>query len=183
MKIYTRKGDDGTTSLWYGGRVVKSSPRTEAYGCLDEAVSALGVARCLCDDDRGLAEAVLKLQNELFVAGAQLATDPSAADRLEVGVSKIGVEMVAALEAAIDHYMGQVDLLPKFVIPGGTTLSASLDLARAILRTAERRIVELDQVESVDDELKAYINRAADLVFAIARYADIDSPEQFRGRG
>ena len=84
-KIYTRKGDDGTTSLWYGGRVQKNDPRTEAYGALDEAGSALGVARSLCKDERLHAD-ILRLQEELFVAGAELATAPEARERLEAGV-------------------------------------------------------------------------------------------------
>ena len=142
MKIYTRKGDDGTTSLWYGGRVDKNDARTEAYGSLDEATSALGVARALAGDER-LAPDILRLQNELFVAGAELATAPEARERLEAGVSRLDDDMVAWLEEAIDPYMDQVDLPPKFVIPGGTQLSAQLDVARAVLRRAERRIVAL----------------------------------------
>ena len=137
VKIYTRKGDDGTTSLWYGGRVAKNDLRTEAYGTLDETAAALGVARALCEDDR-LGADILRLQNELFVAGAELATAPEARERLEDGVSRITEEMVAPLEQAIDFYMDQVDLPPKFVIPGGTQLSAQLDVARSVLRRAER---------------------------------------------
>src|SRR5439155_20933233 len=88
MKIYTRKGDDGTTTLWYGGRVAKTDARTEAYGSVDEAGAALGVARSLCGpDDAELATDLLRLQRELFVAGAELATSPEAKDRLEDGVS------------------------------------------------------------------------------------------------
>ncbi|MGA7435969.1 MAG: ATP:cob(I)alamin adenosyltransferase, partial [Solirubrobacterales bacterium] len=86
MKIYTKKGDDGTTGLWYGGRVEKSGNRTDAYGTLDEACSALGLARALCGSDQDeLASDILALQNELFVAGAELATAPEAAERLEDG--------------------------------------------------------------------------------------------------
>ena len=89
-RIYTRKGDDGTTSLWYGGRVAKSDPRTEAYGALDEAASALGVARSLCGpDDAELAADILRLQDDLFIAGAELATAPEAAERLVDGVSRV----------------------------------------------------------------------------------------------
>ncbi len=92
MKIYTRKGDDGTTGLWYGGRRSKSDVRIEAYGAIDEAGSALGVARALCGTGEGELEVgadLLRLQNELFVAGAELATAPEASDRLEDGVSRI----------------------------------------------------------------------------------------------
>ncbi len=149
-RIYTRKGDDGTTSLWYGGRVAKSDPRTEAYGALDEAASALGVARSLCGpDDAELAADILRLQDDLFIAGAELATAPEAAERLVDGVSRVTPEIAAELERLIDSYMDRVELPPKFVIPGGTQLSAQLDLGRAILRRAERRAVLLDGGEGV----------------------------------
>lgn len=182
MKIYTRKGDDGTTSLWYGGRVAKSDARTEAYGSLDEACSALGVARSLAGDTR-LASDLLRLQNDLFVAGAELATAPEARARLEAGVSRLEADMVPWLEEAIDYYMDQVDLPPKFVIPGGTQLSAHLDVARAVLRRAERRIVTLSAAEDLGDSVVlAFVNRASDLLFAMARFADVADPHLFEGR-
>ena len=183
VKIYTRKGDDGTTSLWYGGRVPKDDLHTEAYGTLDEATSALGLARAKCEDER-LAADVLRLQNELFVAGAELATDPEARGRLEAGVSRLDDDMVDWLEERIDAYMAEVDLPPKFVIPGGTELSAQLDVARAVLRRAERRIVALAREGSLDgSSALRYVNRASDLLFAMARYADERDPELFEGRG
>jgi cob(I)alamin adenosyltransferase len=184
MKIYTRKGDDGTTSLWYGGRVAKTDARTEAYGSIDEAGSILGVARSLCGaDDTELAADLLRLQRELFVAGAELATAPEAAGRLEDGVSRVTDAMVEALEPTIDSYMDRVDLPPKFVIPGGTTLSAQLDVARATMRRAERRVVALKQADGLASEaVLRFLNRASDLVFAMARFADVDDPELFEGR-
>jgi cob(I)alamin adenosyltransferase len=182
VKIYTRKGDDGTTSLWYGGRVPKSGLRTEAYGSLDEATSALGIARSLSTEGR-LSDDILRLQNELFVAGAELATASEARERLEGGVSRTTDEMVSRLEADIDFYMAEVDLPPKFVIPGGTQLSAQLDLARSVLRRAERRIAALrEQDELPDSPLLAYVNRASDLLFAMARFADEPQPAVFAGR-
>src|SRR5689334_5212191 len=106
VKIYTKKGDDGTTSLWYGGRVPKHHGRTEAYGSLDEACSQLGVARALCGaGSTDLAADILQLQDGLFVAGAELATAPEAAERLEDGVSRTTEAMVAELERQIDRYM------------------------------------------------------------------------------
>ncbi len=183
-KIYTKKGDDGTTSLWYGGRVPKSHPRTEAYGAIDEAVSMLGVARSLCGDEHAdVAATVLRVQNELFVAGAELATAPEAAERLEDGTSRITAEMVDELDAEIDRYMERVELPPKFVIPGGTTLSAALDAARAVLRRAERRLTELasDQ-ELASPEVQRYLNRCSDLVWALSRATDVEGPELFAGR-
>jgi cob(I)alamin adenosyltransferase len=184
VKIYTRKGDNGTTSLWYGGRVAKTDPRTEAYGSIDEANSALGVARSLCAEDQAdLHQTILSLQRELFVAGAELATAPDASDRLQDGVSRITDEMVDALEPQIDRYMNQVELPPHFVIPGGTELAVALDVARATIRRAERRTVELRDSDGLASEaVLRYLNRASDLAFALARYADEENPQIFEGR-
>jgi cob(I)alamin adenosyltransferase len=188
MKIYTRKGDDGTTGLWYGGRRPKSDRRIEAYGAIDEANSALGVARSRCDsadaDGAELAADLLELQRDLFIGGAELAAAPEAAERLEDGISRVTEAMVTALEPAIDRYMSRVELPPKFVIPGGTPLSAQLDLARAVLRRAERRVSALaDAGELASPHVLAHLNRAADLVYAMARFADVDDPALFEGRG
>jgi cob(I)alamin adenosyltransferase len=183
-RIYTKKGDDGTTSLWYGGRVSKDDARTEAYGSVDEAGSALGVARSLCTSKDGeVAADILRVQTDLFVAGAELATAPNAADRLEDGVSRVTDEMVDALDAEIDRYMDRVALPPKFVIPGGTALSAQLDFARAVLRRAERRVVALRDADGLaSGAVLRYLNRASDLVYALARFADTEEPELFEGR-
>ena len=184
VKIYTKKGDDGTTSLWYGGRVPKSDLRTEAYGALDEAASALGVARSLCGtEDAELAADILRLQDDLFIAGAELATAPEAAGRLEDGISRVTPAMAAELEALIDRHMDRVELPPKFVIPGGTTLSAQLDVARAVIRRAERRTVALAADDGLaSPELLRFLNRASDAAYAMARFADTDEPELFAGR-
>ena len=184
VKIYTRKGDDGTTSLWYGGRVAKTDVRTEAYGSIDEANSALGVARSLCGEEQAdLYETILTLQRNLFDAGAELATAPEAAERLEGGISRITEEMVEQAESEIDRYMSQVDLPPHFVIAGGTELSAALDVARSVIRRAERRVVELRDSDGLaSDAVLRYLNRASDLAFALARFADEDDPQLFEGR-
>jgi cob(I)alamin adenosyltransferase len=185
MKIYTRKGDGGTTGLWYGGRRAKSDTRIDAYGTIDEANSALGLARSLCGTERDeIAMHILSLQHDLFVAGAELAAAPEASDRLEDGVSRVTADMVTDLEPVIDAYMDRVELPPKFVIPGGTELSAALDLARAVLRRAERRVSALaDEDELASGTVLAYLNRAADLLYAMARFADVDDPALFEGRG
>jgi cob(I)alamin adenosyltransferase len=184
VKIYTRKGDDGTTGLWYGGRVPKSDSRPEAYGSVDEAASALGLCRVAAQDDKELYDDILRIQNELFVAGAELATAPEAAGRLEAGVSKVTAEMVERLESDIDRYMERVDLPPKFVIPGGTELSARLDVARTAVRRAERRVDSMKQAgELADETVLQYLNRASDAIYAMARYADAPNPELFGGRG
>jgi cob(I)alamin adenosyltransferase len=183
VKIYTRKGDDGTTGLWYGGRVPKYAGRPEAYGSVDEAASALGLARAAAEGGSELDTDILRVQNELFVAGAELATAPEAADRLEPGVSKVTPEMVDRLEADIDRYMDRVDLPPKFVIPGGTELSARLDVARAAVRRAERRVAALKDAGDLADEIViTYLNRLSDALFAMARFADEPEPEMFEGR-
>ena len=187
VKIYTKKGDDGTTSLWYGGRVPKDSPRTEAYGSLDEACSALGVARALCADGDGseeLAADILRLQDDLFVAGAELATAPEAAGRLEDGISRVTPAMVEEAEALIDRYMSEVTLPPKFVIPGGNLISAHLDVARTVIRRAERHVATLvAEGEIASVTLVHFVNRASDLAYAMARWADVDDPALFEGRG
>jgi cob(I)alamin adenosyltransferase len=183
VKIYTRKGDDGTTGLWYGGRVPKYSGRPEAYGSVDESASALGLARAAAERGSEIWDDVLRMQNELFVAGAELATAPEAAARLEEGISKVTPDMVERLESDIDRYMDRVDLPPKFTIPGGTELSARLDVARAAVRRAERRVAALkDEGELTDDTVLTYLNRLSDALFAMARFADEPEPEQFEGR-
>jgi cob(I)alamin adenosyltransferase len=178
LKIYTRKGDDGTTGLWYGGRVRKSEGRPEAYGSVDEAAAELGLCRAAAEPGE-LYDDILRLQNELFVAGAELATAPEAAERLQPGVSKVTPEMITRLEADVDRYMDRVDLPPKFVIPGGTELSARLDVARTAVRRAERRVVALGLA---DDTVLTYLNRLSDALFAMARFADEADPQIFEGR-
>ena len=183
VKIYTRKGDDGSTGLWYGGRVPKSSGRPDAYGTLDEAASQLGLARAVAKDDSELHDDIVAVQTDLFIAGAELATAPEAAERLEPGVSKVTQDMVDRLEPLIDGYMDRVDLPPKFVVPGGTELSARLDVARTSIRRAERRVVDLKLAgELAGDTVLHYLNRASDLVYAMARYADEPNPQLFEGR-
>ena len=181
-RIYTRKGDDGTTSLWYGGRVPKSHPRTEAYGAIDEAVSALGVARAVCGpDDAEIAADILRVQNELFVAGAELATAPR--PRTGSRTASAGSPPRWSSGWSGDRPLhGRVELPPKFVIPGGTQLSAQLDVARAVLRRAERRLVELADAEEIlrNGRLPQPLlgPRLRD-----ARSADTADPELFEGRG
>ena len=185
MKIYTRKGDDGTTALWYGGRVGKHHGRTEAYGALDEACAQLGVARALCSAKGAdeLAADVLRLQDDLFVAGAELATAPEAAERLEDGISRTTEAMVEWLEGRIDRYMAEVELPPQFVIPGGNQLSAQLDVARTTIRRAERQVSALNAAgELAGETIVHFVNRASDLAYAMARFADVDDPALFEGR-
>ena len=179
MRIYTRKGDSGTTGLLFGGdRVSKADLRTDAYGTTDEAVSALGLARASIGaatdrTEARLAELILRLQRELFVVGAELATHADRRDRLTDGVSRVTAEMVAALEGEIDSLEELVEQPTEFVIPGESMTGAALDLARTTVRRAERRAVALsDAGELPDSQVLPYLNRLADLLFVAARAAD-----------
>ena len=117
------------------------------------------------------------------MAGAELATAPEAAERLEDGISRISDEMADSLDAEIDRYLEGVELPPQFTIPGGTQISAQLDVARAVLRRAERRVATLNESgELASDAILRFLNRASDLVFAMARATDEDSPARFAGR-
>jgi cob(I)alamin adenosyltransferase len=179
VRIYTRKGDDGTTGLLFGGdRVSKADPRTDAYGTVDEAVSALGLARAAIGTvtdrtEARLAELSLRLQRELFVVGAEIATHVDRRDRLADGVSRVTAAMVQALEGEIDELEGMVEQPKEFVLPGETMTGAALDLARTTVRRAERRCVALAGDGGLPDSLVLpYLNRLADLLFVMARAAD-----------
>jgi cob(I)alamin adenosyltransferase len=179
VRIYTKKGDDGTTGLLFGGaRVSKADPRTDAYGTVDEAVSALGLARAAIGTvtdrtEARLAELSLRLQRELFVVGAEIATHVDRRDRLADGVSRVTAAMVEALEAEIDELEGMVEQPKEFVVPGESMAGAALDLARTTVRRAERRCVALAGDGGLPDSLVLpYLNRLADLLFVMARAAD-----------
>jgi cob(I)alamin adenosyltransferase len=180
MRIYTRKGDDGTTGLLYGGdRISKADLRTEAYGSTDEAVSALGLARAAIGAITDRTEAkldplIVRLQRELFVVGAELATHVDRRDRLTPGTTLVTVEMVTALESEIDALEATQEMPAEFVLPGESMTGAALDLARSTVRRAERRAVALAQAGELpaDSQVLAYLNRLADLLFVMARAAD-----------
>ena len=168
MRIYTRTGDDGTTGLFYGGRVGKDDAGPEAYGTVDEAVSALGLARAAAEAD--MAEAILALQRQLFVVAAELATDPANRQKLQPGVSRCTEAMVAGLEEQIDRLVDGVGMPDGFVVPGGTPAAAALDLARTIVRRAERRAVA--HLGDLDSQVVPFLNRAADYLYMLARAAE-----------
>jgi cob(I)alamin adenosyltransferase len=170
--IYTKYGDQGETGLLYGGRVSKANPRTEAYGAVDEAVSALGLAKALSRNGY-VRETIDGLQRELFTVGAELATDPADRAKLLKHFSAVTPEMTEVLERSIDAITAEVPLPPEFIIPGGSTASAAIDVARTILRRAERRAVALFDTNQLDSpELLRYLNRASDFLFMLARYED-----------
>lgn len=168
-RIYTRTGDDGTTGLLYGGRVGKADPVTDAYGTTDEAVAVLGLARARAGIGP-LHDELLALQRELFVVGADLATNPDQRSKLEPGVSLVTAPMVEGLERRIDELVAAHPLPQAFVVPGATEVSAALDLARAVVRRAERAVVELEaRGRVVNAEVRRYLNRLSDLLFCYAR--------------
>ncbi len=179
--VVTRRGDDGSTGLLFGGsRVAKDDPRTEAYGTVDEAVAAFGLARAeLLEMERhgilptalaGLGDTVLRLQRELFVVGAELAAQQDAWDRLVDGRTRVSIEMVDGLEALVAEMERRVEMPREFIVPGETRASAALELARTIVRRAERRAVSLDRAGLLAGEyLLPYLNRLADLAWILAR--------------
>ncbi len=175
MSIVTRHGDGGETSLLYGGRVPKDDLHTEAYGALDEAISALGLARALCTDATR-AQRILDLQRDLFTAGAELATAVSDRAKLEKHFATVGEAMVAALDSEVAALEARVALPAGFVIPGGNPVAAALDLGRTFVRRAERRAVSLQRAgELTNGEVLRYLNRCSDLLFMLARDAEGDA--------
>ncbi len=173
--VATGRGDDGTTGLLYGGRIAKDDPRTDAYGSLDEGVAALGLARAeLAAAGLGdLAATVLRCQRELFVAGAELAAHPDAHDRLQDGVTRVSEGMLSGLEQELARWEAAIQMPREFVVPGESRASAALELARTVLRRAERRVISLDRAGALDSAwLVPYLNRLADLVWVLARAAE-----------
>jgi cob(I)alamin adenosyltransferase len=182
--VATRKGDDGSTGLLYGGtRIEKDDLRTEAYGTIDEAVAALGLARAqLGLKDRlgvlsvafgELPDLILRIQRELFVAAAELATNPDAWDRLEDDRTRVSAAMVEGVEGMLRDLEAHITMPREFVVPGETPTSAALEVARTVLRRAERRAVTLGREGLIPGTyLLPYLNRPADLLWVLARAAE-----------
>ena len=173
--VATGKGDDGTTGLLYGGRIAKDDPRTEAYGTVDEAVAALGLARAELSESGfdELAESVLRWQRELFVVGADLATAPDKRDRLEDGVTRVSELMLDGVEVELALWESAIEMPREFIVPGETRASAALEMARVILRRAERRVIAADRTASLGSAwIVPYVNRLADLLWVLARAAE-----------
>lgn len=168
-RIYTKTGDDGTTGLLHGGRIAKSDDLVDAYGDIDEAVSALGVARADCTDAE-MSGLLLQLQRELFVAAADLAANPRQRQRLVDGQSRVTAEMVDRLERHIDTLVAERPLRPVFVVPGSTSLEAAVDLGRTVVRRAERHVIRATRAgHDVSEDVVRYLNRLSDLLYVIAR--------------
>ncbi len=173
MKIYTRKGDDGTTGLFYGGRVPKDDTGPTAYGDVDETGACLGLARAETDPDSDLNGELLRLQRALFVVGAELATAPDNHHKLVDGETRVTAEMVADLERRIDDIESERGMPEGFLVPGSNRLGASLDVARATARRAERNAVTHLRAGGYGGSyVLAYLNRLADYLFMLARAAE-----------
>ena len=183
--VATGKGDDGTTGLLFGGeRVRKDDLRTEAYGAVDEAVAALGLARAelnvmaqnapLSPRLDALNGTILRIQRELFVVGAELATNPEARDKGRDDVSRVSPGMVAGVDALLRDAEARIELPREFIVPGETRLSAALEVARTVLRRAERRAVTLSLHDGAlaGGHALRYLNRLADLLWVLARDAE-----------
>ena len=170
MKVYTKDGDDGTTGLFYGGRVAKDSELPTAYGSVDEAQAALGMVRAACDDESELGRLVVSIMRDLYVLMAELATAPENAHKLAAGATLTTAEMVDALETHIDAFTERFEMPTEFVVPGQTEIAARLDVARTVVRRAERDV--LPAVRERDSEALRYLNRLSDLLWTLARWQE-----------
>lgn len=171
MKIYTRTGDDGTTGLIGGSRVRKNHVRLDAYGTVDELNSLIGVVRSMQTDTQ--ADSILeKIQNKLFIIGANLASDDSVTlIQKQMPVGKTDIEV---LEKEMDLMNEFLPELRNFILPGGCQATSFCHLARTVCRRAERHIVELSEKTSVDPNLIKYINRLSDFLFVLSRKVSMD---------
>jgi cob(I)alamin adenosyltransferase len=174
MKVYTKTGDDGTTGLFFAGRAAKDDVGPRAYGDVDEAVSALGIARAACPTGSELDALLVRLQRELFVVGAELATAPENRHKLKPGQWLVTAEMVGALEPIIDDVTARFEMPQEFVLPGQNAVAAGLDLARSVVRRAERSSVTAVREGWIPpaSEVVRYLNRLSDLCWTLARWQE-----------
>jgi cob(I)alamin adenosyltransferase len=171
MKIYTKTGDDGTTSLFSGGRVSKTHLRVEAYGTVDELNSIIGVARAYQPHTRTDAW-LAQVQTQLLNMGADLATPlDSKAD----WVIRIDADTVTWLEQSIDEMTAELPELKNFILPGGSLAAANLHVARTVCRRAERIVVQLQDHEPLGDHVLNYLNRLSDFLFTLARWENMQA--------
>ena len=170
MKIYTRKGDDGSTGLYGGAKVNKADARVEAYGLVDEANAVVGWVRAANPPPR-VDEVLLQIQQTCFAVGAWLASSPG----VDPGIQQITQGDVEALELAIDRLDESLPALTNFVLPGGSESGARLHVARTVARRAERAVAALSQTEEVPHALLAWLNRLSDYLFVAARAANADA--------
>lgn len=166
MKIYTRSGDDGTTGLYFGGRVAKDNPHIELNGTVDEAQSVLGWARSLTDQASQVHQLLLHIQRDLWILMAEVATNEESRTKLTAGKDLVTASMVESLEGSIDEWAALVGPITEFIVPGETTLSASLDIARTVVRRGERQAFAGMPEGSI---VPIYLNRLSDLLWILAR--------------
>jgi cob(I)alamin adenosyltransferase len=171
MKIYTRRGDDGTTGLYRGGRLRKDEPAVEAYGTVDEAQAFLGLARAEAGAGSELDTLLVQLERDLWVLMADLATGEGHRHTLEPGRSLVTAGMVAALEQRIDDLHERVTMPAEFVVPGQNRVAAQLDVARTVVRRAERLALGAAPAASL---AVPYLNRLSDLLWTMARWQESD---------
>lgn len=176
-RVYTRLGDDGTTGMLFGGRLSKAESAVDAYGTIDEAGAALGIARAGCGAPE-IAQIILGLQRDLFVVAADLACNRRQRHRLRPRVSLVVPEMITGLEKFIDTTVAEHPLRPVFVVSGANPTSATLDLARTIVRRAERQTILVQQLRGgVNPLVITYLNRVSDLIYVLARWAAAGTEE------
>ena len=172
MKIYTRTGDSGDTGLFGGGRVPKDDPRVEAYGDVDELNAVIGMARSAESMPR-VDEVLVPIQRDLFSIGALLATPDLEKMQSHLAKARIGDERIAELERAIDACDQELEPLRAFILPGGTQKAAALHVARTVCRRAERRVIHLQREVELPQIVVVYLNRLSDLLFTLARLANV----------
>ncbi len=170
MRIYTRTGDKGSTGLYGSERRMKSDPRVNAYGSVDEANTWLGLARSSSQEPE-VDEVLREVQNALFDVGADLATPLDARQREKI--EPIVEQDVQWLEEVIDYFTEELDPLNSFVLPGGAETAAALHVARAVVRRAEREVVALAALEEINPHVATYLNRLSDLLFTLARIVNM----------
>ncbi len=168
MKIYTKTGDKGESSLFGGKRVPKDDRRLEAYGTVDELNSIVGMCRSM-NTIKAIDEVLESVQRELFMLGADLATP---AEVSSTHVQRMGMEQVQGIEQKIDAIERQLEPLKNFILPGGNRTAALIHFARAVCRRAERRVVQLARMERIGEAPVIYLNRLSDLLFVAARWAN-----------
>jgi cob(I)alamin adenosyltransferase len=172
VKIYTRKGDDGTTGLYYGGRVAKDSPSVAVNGDVDEAQAVLGLARAEAESGSELDKLLLDLERDLWVLMAEVATAPENRHKLVAGTSLVTDEMVSTLEVRIDMLNERFEMPKEFVVPGQNRVSATLDVARAVVRRAERGFTGAALAPGSGSQVGPYLNRLSDLLWTMARWQE-----------
>ncbi len=176
MKIYTKIGDKGTTSLFGGGKIPKSDLRLEAYGTVDELNSFLGLAIAKVSSSKSK-ELLIQVQNDLFVVGSDLAAPKKDS---KYPIPRVEEEMIKFLEEQIDEIESKIPPLKSFILPGGTEAAALINIARAVCRRAERKTVALSEVEKINEKIIVYLNRLSDFLFELARFENFitNTPER-----